>query len=164
LTYTWTGGATGTAFTPALGTPVTCTVTAGGATGNISGTVTVYRVTSGVTVTNGSTGTFSIAAAYGKAGDIVICSHNAGNSGGVTFSNGTNPVTLSGGNTSYAISAADSISGVITITATFAAPADPRSGGDGDEGGSNMLIIAVAAAAAVVMICAAVYFFVLRKP
>ena len=122
LTYTWTDGTTGTTFTPALGTPVTCTVTASGASGSISGTITVYKVTSGPTVDGGTTGTFSIATAYGKEGDAVPCAFAAGDSFIVEFASANGTVSLTDGNTTYTIDPADAVSGLITVTAAFVRP------------------------------------------
>jgi uncharacterized repeat protein (TIGR02543 family) len=123
LTFTWSGGATGTGRvkTPILGTYTTCSVTAKGASSGIFAAVTVYKT---VVSLFGKVGVdeAKIANAYGKEGDIINIDYVVGTSGkatnsvafsgGTVVNDGTSPAT-------YKILATDATSGVITIIATF---------------------------------------------
>ena len=123
LTYTWSGGAsgTGTTATPALGIPATCTVTASGGVGSISASITVYKVEVAL-VGNVGADAASITNPYGKAGDVKNINYVVGTSGtasnSVAFTGGT---VVDGGTSpaTYAIVAANAKNGVIKITATF---------------------------------------------
>ncbi len=128
LTYTWSGGATGTGTTatPTLGTPTTCTLTAAGASGSINASITVYKVT---VTKSGNTGidNVSIANAYGKAGDSISLAYTLDSTGtlsnALTYSGtASNPAAIStpgSGTSSYTIASGDAASGTIALTATF---------------------------------------------
>ena len=128
LTYNWSGAGTSgtsTTLTPTIGSAATCTVTASGATGNISASVTVYRAS--ITL-SGNTGTdaATIANAYGKVGDNISIAYVLGGSAtnntlnysGVTTAPAS-ITTVGSGTSTYAIAAGDATSGAIAITATF---------------------------------------------
>ena len=144
FTYAWSGtgvtnadAATRTNAQYSRGQQVTLTVSRAGYSGTLTANITVYQVGSGATVQNGSTGTFSITSVYGKVGDTVTCTYSAGDSSGVSFaSGGTGAVALTSGNTVYTIVASHAVSGVITITATFTAPA---LGGTASISGTNAI-------------------------
>jgi len=124
LIYKWSGGAAGTGATatPTLGYSATCTVTATGATGSISASVTVYKVVAALSG-NVSGDTAYITDAYGKIGDVISIAYTIAQTGtaanSVAFTGGA---VADGGTSSatYTIVAADSAAGgIITITANF---------------------------------------------
>jgi len=123
LTYTWSGGATGTGatVTPTPGVATSCTVSASDATGSIASTeVTVYQVN---VTTSGAVGTdaASITDRFGKVDDSVSIAYTVGTSGtmsnSISFSGGT--VNSSSSPATYVIAANDATNGIVTITATF---------------------------------------------
>ena len=123
LTYTWSGGTsgTGTTTTPTLGVPATCTVTASDAAGEISATITVYKVETAL-VGNVGSDAATITNAYGKIGDVIDIDYVVGTSGSATNSVAfTGGVVVDGGTSpaKYTIVATDATNGIITITATF---------------------------------------------
>jgi uncharacterized repeat protein (TIGR02543 family) len=128
LSYEWSGtGVTGTTnaatyitTAASYGQEITLKVTRAGTIGEVTATITIYRIEAGTTVANGTTGNFALTSAvYGKVGDNVTFTYNLGNATGVTFNSG---ITLSSGNTIYTINSSHATAGVITITATFTAP------------------------------------------
>ncbi len=122
LTYTWSGGASGTGTTsePTLGMEAKCTVTGSDATGSITESVTVYKVESEL-IGNVETDAVTIADAYGKVGDAIDIAYTVAQTGtqenGVAFTGGG--VVDSGSSATCVIAATDAVSGIITITATF---------------------------------------------
>jgi hypothetical protein len=130
--YTWSvagqssanGTANGREYTPAaseLGKIITCTVTKSGTTGELTKSETVYKAQ--ISLSGNAKGdSATIANAYGKAGDMINIAYMVGTSG-----TAANSVAFTGGEVvdsgvspaAYAISTANAVSGVITITATF---------------------------------------------
>ena len=128
LSYTWTGGAsgTGTKATPTPGTAAICTVTGANYQGTIQASVTVYQVT---VTKSGAMGTDNayIANAYGQTGDITSIDYTLDGTG--TQSNtleysgaNNNPAGVStngSGTSTYTIDSSDADNGIIALLAAF---------------------------------------------
>jgi ubiquitin len=126
LTYTWSGGATGTGTikTPAPGQATTCTVTAENASDEISASLTVYKVDTALSG-NVAGDAVAIAKPYGKAGDTINIDYTVAKTGtksnDVAFTGGTVVKTDDPNKATYNIAAGDAAAnGTITLTATFA--------------------------------------------
>ena len=125
-TYFWGGRGVTNTSTDTLtadqylpGETVYLSVGSAGANGSLTATIEVYLVSSGPTVTNGTTGTFSIPLFYGRPGDAAPCLYSEGDSEGVSFSYGAGSVYLFDDYAAYMIDPSDAVNGHITITATF---------------------------------------------
>lgn len=128
LTYTWSGGAsgTGTTATPTPGTETICTVKGTNTTGSIEAKITVYKVaiTTLGAVENDAIGTPAL---YGEAGDDVQIAYILDKLGTqldmLTFDGAkNNPSTVMEAGTdkaTYKIDSADAKSGVIGLFAWF---------------------------------------------
>ena len=120
------------------GEQVTLTLTSSEASGSLTAVITVYTVSNGIAITNGTTGTFTVPWFFGRVGDTVPCLYDAGNSAGVTFASWNGPVTLINNNSAYIINTGDAGGGHVTITATFEASAI-RYGDVNGDGVINLL-------------------------